>query len=313
MKIKLAFLLTLFLQQFVLGQTETYTINEASFSSNKYDEFSPVYYKNGIVFCSNHKYHLKNYSTTPDKRLVKIDYIDTTGKAKWRSARLLSRNLKTKLNDGPVTFNSRGDTIYYSRNLEVSSKLLKISNPRNKLGIFRAVLVRKKWRKISEFRFNSEWYNVTTPWLSPDGKRLFFASDKPGGFGGLDLYYCQWKGDYWDDPVNLGPIINTKGNEAYPFINLAGELFFSSDGHPGFGGMDIFFSRFSGTAWLTPVGLDAPVNSQYDDFGIITDTLMDEGYFSSNRNKSIDIFHFRTNFPQIFYTNIQRENQYCFM
>jgi len=312
-KIKLAFLLTLFLQQFVLGQTETYTINKASFSSNKYDEFSPVYYKNGIVFCSNHKYHLKNYSTTPDKRLVKIDYIDTTGKAKWRSARLLSRNLKTKLNDGPVTFNSRGDTIYYSRNLEVSSKLLKISNPRNKLGIFRAVLVRKKWRKISEFRFNSEWYNVTTPWLSPDGKRLFFASDKPGGFGGLDLYYCQWKGDYWNDPVNLGPIINTKGNEAYPFINPAGELFFSSDGHPGFGGMDIFFSRFSGTAWLIPVGLDAPINSQYDDFGIITDTLMNEGYFSSNRNKSIDIFHFRTNFPQIFYSSIQRENQYCFM
>ena len=153
---------------------------------------------------------------------------------------------------------------------------------------------------------------LSTPWLSPDGKRLYFASDKPGGYGGSDLYYCQWKGDYWDNPVNLGPEINTKGNEAYPFINPAGELFFSSDGHPGLGGKDIFFSRYADTAWLAPVRLDPPINSQYDDFGIITDSSMSEGYFSSKRSKSIDIYHFKTNFPQIFYVENQKSNQYCF-
>ncbi len=167
---------------------------------------------------------------------------------------------------------------------------LSFPSGRNKLGIFYAVLEGKKWTKIRELRFNNEWYNVTTPYLSPDGKRLYFASDKPEGYGGSDLYYCEWKNDYWSDPVNLGPVINTKGNESYPFVNPAGELLFSSDGHPGLGGKDIFFSRPKDNDWLPPVRLDPPVNSQYDDFGIITDSLMSEGYFSSKRNKSVDIF-----------------------
>src|SRR5450759_1872926 len=159
MKIKLAFLLTLFLQQFVLGQTETYTINKASFSSNKYDEFSPVYYKNGIVFCTNRNHSLSNHSTSQNKGLFKINFIDTTRKANWRRARLLSKYLKTKFNDGPVTFNAKCDTVYYSRNQKVEGKLRDLSSTRNKLGIFNAVLDGKKWIKIRELRFNNEWYN----------------------------------------------------------------------------------------------------------------------------------------------------------
>ena len=297
-----------------MGQIETYTVTLSKFSSRKYDEFSPVYYKNGIVFCTNRSPNLfLNYSSSQNKRQFKIYYIDTTRKVNSRRAGLFSKNLKTKLNDGPVTFNSRGDTIYYSRNLDLTNKLSKISSPRNKLGIFSAVLVDGKWTKIREFRYNNEMYNITSPCLSPDGKRLFFASDKPGGFGGSDLYYCKWQDSYWGEPVNLGPVINTTGNESYPFINASGDLFFSSDGHPGLGGKDIFFSHFSDTSWLAPVHLDPPVNSKFDDFGIVTDTLFNEGFFSSNRKKSIDIYHFKTNYPQIFYGRIQRENQYCFI
>ena len=296
----------------ILGQPETYTVKKASFSSDKYDEFSPVYYKNGIVFSSNRNLGLSNHSNSQNKGLFKIYYVDTTGKADWESTRLFSKNLTTILNDGPVTFNKSGDTIYFSRNQDVSGKLSDISSPRNKLGIFSAVLTGGQWAKVRELRINNEWYNVTTPCLSPDGKRLYFASDKPGGFGGSDLYYCEWKNDYWNDPVNLGPSINTKGNEAYPFINRSDELFFSSDGHPGLGGKDIFFSRYSDTTWLAPVHLDAPINSQFDDFALIADSVMSEGYFSSKRDKSIDIYHFKTNFHQLSYCENQRINQYCF-
>jgi outer membrane protein OmpA-like peptidoglycan-associated protein len=306
-------ILVAFFAQIIWGQSETYTIKKASFSSDKFDEFSPVFYKNGIVFSSNRNLGLSYHSTSQNKGLFKIYYIDTTGKADWGNAKLFSKNLTTILNDGPVTFNRSRDTIYFSRNQDISGKLSDISGPRNKLGIFSAVLISGQWTKVRELRINNEWYNVTTPCLSPDGKRLFFASDKPGGFGGSDLYYSQWKNNRWEDPVNLGPVINTKGNESYPFINSSGELFFSSDGHPGHGGKDIFFSLFSDSTWLTPVCLDAPINSKFDDFGIVTDTLMTEGYFSSNRDKSIDIYHFKTNSPQILYSNIQRENQYCFM
>jgi len=296
----------------VSGQTETYTVRKTAFSSDKFDEFSPVFYKNGLVFCSNKNLGLSNHTTSQNKGLFKICYIDTTVKVDHESAKLFSKNLASVLNDGPVTFNSTGDTIYYSRNQDVTSKLSDISSPRNKLGIFTASLVNGQWTKIRDLRINNEWYNITTPCLSPDGKKLYFASDKPGGFGGSDLYYSIWKGDRWEDPVNLGPAINTSGNESYPFVNSSGELFFSSDGHAGNGGKDIFIAQYSDSTWSTPICLDPPVNSKADDFGFVTDALMNEGYFSSNRDKSVDIYHFRTKFPQVFYDKPQKENAYCF-
>jgi outer membrane protein OmpA-like peptidoglycan-associated protein len=297
----------------MLGQNATYNVTLAPFSSQKYDEFSPVYYGTGIVFCSNRKTSLLvNRSDSLNRGMFKINYVDTTGRKEWRKPRLFSKDLKTPFNDGPATFNKTRDTVYFSRNLIVEGRLNELTGPKNRLGIFYAVRDGDRWVRIRDMRMNNEWYNVSTPWLSPDGKRLYFASDQPDGYGGSDLYYSQWKKDYWDDPVNLGPVINTPGNESYPFVNNAGELFFSSDGHKGHGGKDIFFSRFADSIWLTPVPLDAPVNSVNDDFGIITDAMMETGYFSSEENNSIDIYQFTTNYPQIFYCKEQRINQSYF-
>jgi len=307
------FLSTFFIAGHILAQQPTYTVQKASFCSDKYDEYCPVYYKSGIVFSSNRgSGSFVNYSSSLGQRTFDIFFVDTTTNSSHRKAKIFSKTLKTPLNDGPVTFNSSGDTIYFTRNLQVEGTFANLSNPRNKLGIFSAIREEKKWIKIREMRFNNEWYNATTPCLSPDETKLYFASDKSGGYGGSDLYYCQWKGDYWGDPANLGPVINTEGNEAYPFINQAGDIFFASDGHPGMGGKDIFFSRFADSVWLKPVQLDAPVNSQYDDFGFITDSVMNSGYFSSNREKSTDIYSFKTIVPQLFYSNLQRETKYCF-
>jgi outer membrane protein OmpA-like peptidoglycan-associated protein len=299
--------------QIILGQSENYIVKKAPFNSAKYDEFSPVFYKKEIVFTSNEITGLSSHSTSENKGLFKIYYVDTTSKSDWEKPKLFSKNLTTVLNDGPVTFNKAGDTIYFSRNQDISSKLGDISGPRNKLGIFSAVMIDGQWSKIRALRLNNEWYNITTPWLSPDGKQLFFASDKPGGLGGSDLYYSVWKADRWEDPVNLGPTINTPGNESYPYINSSGNLFFSSDGRKGLGGKDIYFSLFTDSVYQEPVRLNPPLNSKFDDFGIITDPLMNEGYFSSNRDKSVDIYHFRTIVPQVLYNSIQKENQYCFL
>jgi outer membrane protein OmpA-like peptidoglycan-associated protein len=242
----------------------------------------------------------------------KITYIDARGDMNWNNAVLFSRDLQTPLNDGPVTFSKNGDTIYFSGNLEVPKQLSDVKNPKTKLGIFYSVQTEKGWREPVELRINSGWYNVTTPWISPDGQKLYFSSDKDGGFGGSDLYFCQRKNEYWDNPVNLGPEINTKGNEAFPYVTEGGDLFFSSDGHPGLGKKDIFFSRFEEGNWLKPVPLDSPVNSPADDFGFIADSIFGEGYFSSDRDQSVDIYHFKTNYPQIFYADQQKANQYCF-
>lgn len=293
----------------VLGQSETYTVDVTGFSTRKNDEFSPVYFKDGLVFCSNRNWNLfRNYMTSEEKGLLKISSVDmVTGKVK-----LFSKSLSTKYNDGPASFSKNYDTIYFSRNLKVDGAFDESSGPRNKLGIFTAVLEKDDWVKVMDLRFNNEYFNITTPFISPDGKKLFFASDNPSGAGGTDLYYCNWKGDYWDDPVNMGPEINTAGNESYPMASGDGGLFFSSDGHPGLGGKDIFYSRQKNSKWLAPVRLDAPINSESDDFGFICDSVMSKGYFSSQRGSSVDIYEFRTNIHQLFYCDNQRTNQYCF-
>jgi len=295
------------------GQSDTYVVTRTTFSSDRYDEFSPAYYNNGLVFCTNRNPNqIKKYTDSQNRGFLKIFYIDTTTNVNWVDAKLFSKKLTSNLNDGPATFSANGVTVYFSRNIITDGKMREISSPKNTLGIFYSTFDGSDWKEPHEFRFNNDWHNITTPCLSPDGMKLFFSSDMEGGYGGSDIYFCLKKNDYWGDAVNLGPAINTPGNEAYPFCIGGGELLFSSDGHPGLGGKDVFFSCLVDSVWLGPVHIDSPINSKYDDFGMVTDPLMRGGYFSSNRNGTFDIFKFTTIHPQIFYCPPQRLNQYCF-
>ncbi len=308
MKIKTTiFLLTaILLAGATAAQQQPYTITRAPFSTDNFDEFAPAYYKNGLLFCSDRGQAVSSQG----KRVIKMFYVDTT--LNKSSVKPFSKNLQTKLNDGPATFNRRSDTIYFSRNLIVDGNFKLLSTFRNKLGLFYSAAEGKDWARAHEMRFNTEWFNITMPCLAQDGKRLYFASDKPDGFGGMDIYYSQLKNGYWEDPVNLGPLVNTKGNETYPFINETGELFFSSDGLKGLGGKDIFVTKQHGNEWFPPVRLEAPLNSEFDDFGIITNAIMNAGYFSSNRGKTIDIYSFRSDLMQVWFSEPQKENRYCF-
>jgi len=300
-------ILVLYLVQIAaLGQQSPYNITKTSFSTDNFDEFSPVFYMNGLVFCSDRGQAVNSQG----QAVVKMFYADTAFANK--KMKLFSKDLKSKLNDGPASFNRAGDTVYFSRNLVVDGNLRMLSTYRNKLGIFYAVFDGKEWGRVRELRFNTEWFNITMPCLAHDGKRLYFASDKPDGIGGLDIYYSNWRNGYWEDPVNLGPDVNTEGNETYPFITETGELFFASDGRAGLGGKDIFVTKQKTGGWHTPVRLAAPVNSEYDDFGIVTTADVKEGYFSSARDKSVDIFHFTSDMPQVWFAEAQKENLYCF-
>ena len=288
------------------GQQSPYNISKTTFSTDTYDEFAPVFYRSGLVFCSDRGQAVNSQG----KAVVKLFYADTAIANK--KIKPFSKDLKSKLNDGPATFNRAGDTIYYSRNLVVEGNFKLLSTYRNKLGLFYAVSDPKGWGRVRELRFNTEWFNITMPCLSHDGKRLYFASDKPDGLGGLDIYYSTWKNGYWEDPVNLGPDVNTGGNETYPFISETGELFFASDGREGLGGKDLYVTKQKERGWHTPVRLAAPMNSEFDDFGIVTTADVKEGYFSSDRGKSVDIYHFTSDMPQVWFAEAQKENLYCF-
>lgn len=315
MNFKLAIILafSIFFNVSLYSQSDTYVVTRTTFSSDRYDEFSPSYYNNGLVFCTNRNPNqIKKYTDSQNKGFFKIFYIDTTANVNWVDAKLFSKRLTSKLNDGPATFSANGVTVYFSRNIIADGKVSEISSQRNTLGIFYSTFDGLSWRDPREFRFNNEWHNITTPCLSPDGMKLFFSSDMAGGFGGSDIYYCKWEKDYWSNPINLGPVINTSGNEAYPFFTSNQMLFFSSDGHPGLGGKDIFVSKFADSLWFAPVHLDQPVNSEYNDFGLITDPVVRNGYFSSDRGGTLDIYSFTTIFPQMFFCEQQRKNIFCY-
>jgi outer membrane protein OmpA-like peptidoglycan-associated protein len=294
------------------AQTENYFVRKAPFSSSKFDEFSPVYYQGRVVYCSNRSTGVySGYSTTRKTAFFKMYSADTTSGAAANYNIPVPGEVNSNLNNGPATFNKSGDTIYFSRNLIVEGSYKDVTGKNNKLGLFVAVLKDGKWTGVTEMRFNDNSWNVTTPALSPDSHRLYFASDRPEGHGGSDLYYSEWKNGFWDNPVNLGEVINTPGNEAYPFVNGNGELFFSSDGLPGKGGKDIFFTKQVDSMWITPVNLKSPVNTKYNDFGFIADDIMSKGYFSSDRSNQLDIYSFKTIFPQFLYCEEQQQQNFC--
>ncbi len=149
-----------------------------------------------------------------------------------------------------------------------------------------------------------EGYVVTHPCFSPDGKRLYFASDIPGGQGGSDLYYSDVVGDSWSAPVNLGTNVNTPGNEMFPQFSHDGKfLYFASDGHAGYGNLDIFRSTATSGGWSSPQNMKSPVNSIGNDFGLIFGEDGYSGYFVSNRYGTSkggnDIYTFQLPLPAV--------------
>jgi len=160
--------------------------------------------------------------------------------------------------------------------------------------LFSARFEKSKWREIEMLSINSSQYSFGHPALSPDGENLYFVSDMEGGFGGKDIYVSKNENGSWSEPVNLGPEVNTAGNEAFPFMYKDSLFFFSSDGHPGYGGLDLHYSLIEDGKIMTVMHLDSSINSSADDFGLFLNHGQKTGYFSSNRNadQKDDIYGF---------------------
>jgi len=305
-------LITLFTKAELHAQSQRFMVKPAPFSSRINDEFSPVFYKGGIVFCSNRSDNSLVSYKDEQNRLFKIFYVMKKGSTGWDQPKILAKEITTAFNDGPVTFNENGNIMYYSRNNSIENSLRNISDTSNKLGIYSAELINGIWINIKPFTFNILLYSFCTPALTPDGERIYFSSDMPGGIGGMDLYYCDRRNNEWDKPVNLGPVINTAKNESFPFACKYGKLFFASDGHNGFGGKDLFYTQEINGEWITPVHLDSAINSAADDFGLVTDSTFENGYFSTNRRKTDDIFSFSSAPVEFMNCDTIKEKNYCF-
>jgi outer membrane protein OmpA-like peptidoglycan-associated protein len=276
------------------NHTEVQLINETKINTSKL-EFSPAFYQNGIVFVStvDPKKRKKNKRIKEENEALDLwindNYMTLYFAAKSTSDSLetpvvFSSNLSTKFHEGPVTFDRNEEKIFFSRNQYLRGKKRTDKKGILKMNIYSAIKINDQWVEEKEMPWNTQEYEEVHPSLSADGQRLYFASNRPGGFGGMDLYYSDFQSGSWSDPVNLGATINTPGNEIFPFVHPDGRLYFASDGWGGLGGLDIFHTLLTiENKWQKVQNMGTPFNSSKDDFGFILNKENTVGYLSSAR------------------------------
>ena len=225
----------------------------------------------------------------------------------------LSANVNGKYHDGPVFYSPWDQTIYITRNNIKKNKAVIDKKGTVNTKIYRSKFTNGDWTPVEELSFNNDAYSNAHACVSSDGQAMFFSSNRDGGFGGMDLYVSRKVGDAWGEPVNLGPNVNTEGNEMFPFLSSIGTLYFASDGHAGLGGLDIFFSEEYNGTYLSPLNMGAPINGNSDDFSLLYDDAADRGYFCSNRagrgNDDIFFFQFKTLQQMVLAGNIFSDNK----
>lgn len=258
-------------------------------------EFSPMFFQNGIVFLSS-----RNKQGPLDEELgetffdVYFSELDPNGMP--LKPRPFSVEINSQVHEGPLSFNQKGTHVYFTRSA-ASPRMSKSNGKiRTYLQIFEANKGEFDWENVHPMPFNGN-YSCMHPSLSIDGTKLFFTSTMPGGYGGTDIYFVEKQEDKWSKPVNMGPEINTEKNEAFPFFHESGILFFTSDGHAGYGGIDLFKIDLSGQTWGKIINIGKPFNSEKDDLGFVINAQGSRGYFSSNRDGGSgkdDVYFFET-------------------
>ncbi len=287
-------------------RNKNYNSQRLPFNTDQYNEFAPAMYQNGVVFCSDReKGEFIRYFTPDNKPVYDLFFIEKIQDG-WGDVKVFAEHLDFPIHKGALTFSKDNTTMYYTRNIYTNRK-----DKKNKLGIFIAEKNNEQWIETRPFKYNQDTFNVQSPALNSDGSMLFFVSDMPGGFGGKDIYVCRKNGAEWMEPRNLGKIINTDGDEVYPFISESGRIYFTSDKHDKIGRFDIFFSDKINEQWRKPVKLPLPFNSFADDFGYVSNRNNEMGYFSSNREGSDDIYYFTVPFPEFENCDSVREEDYC--
>ena len=258
--------------------------------------FGQVNYGDGVVFAADKKVIIDSKKDPwTGKSFYELYYKPKDASGNYLEAQPLSGDINGKYHEGPAVFTKEGDIVFFTRSNYFKNKLFKSSLNENNLKLFSARLVEGEWKQLEELPFNSDEYSVGHPALSPDEATLYFISDMPGGFGGTDIYKSEFDGKKWGKPENLGIVINTPGDEMFPFFSGDGKLYFSSDVHFNMGGLDIFCSTYDKEKkqWLPIETLSYPLNSSHDDFAYVQTAGAKSGYITSNRHSPDEIYEFK--------------------
>ncbi|WP_225307145.1 OmpA family protein [Adhaeribacter soli] len=297
-----------------LKNPKSIELKKESINSGNSD-FGTVFYKNGIVFSSDRENPKKGAQQEVyawnGRPYLQLYYVEKGKDKNWGQPVAMPEELNTTYHNASPTFSKDGNTVFFTRVNKEQFRQRKantdptswIEHPKkndlvSRLEIYSSEFKNGKWTKPKAFAYNkAREYSVGHPALSPDGQVLYFASDMPGGLGETDLYYClKMRDGSWGKPVNCGATVNTAGREAFPAVAADGTLYFSSDGHVGMGGLDLFSAKGEKENWKEVANLQAPLNSGNDDFGIIFEPNGENGYLSSNRdseNGTDNIYSFK--------------------
>jgi outer membrane protein OmpA-like peptidoglycan-associated protein len=269
-------------------------------------DFSAVPYGKGILFTSDRdrEFGVVHYDKDTRKQLLNLFYSERKDSFRFSSPTCLSPASDAPAHIGPACCGAGGKTLYYTSSA---------AKKKGGLRILSAHLENGKWVPSSSIRLPDTTLQIAQPAISPDGNTLYFVSDMKGGYGGTDLYRSIRKENSWSAPENLGPDINTNGNESFPFIDSQGHLFFSSDGRVGMGKLDIYRVSNKGRGRYNVENMGYPINSSEDDFGYSCDSSQNAGFFSSNRvGKKDELYGFYAVRPPFCKCDTVKDKIYCF-
>lgn len=260
------------------GKTdEKITVEPLNSINTPYSEIAACRFDNGIIFSSNQEGTIIKKKTGP-QHLPSYDLYFAKDSLNPNGSAEFSGLLNTGDHESCASFTSDYKTIFYTRSIDETS-----GGGRNTLKLYSAHRDNNSWKDLQVFRFNDTTHSYAHATVEASEELFFFASDKAGGYGGTDLYVCFNIENKWTDPVNLGPGINSRYNEMYPFFSRDGSLYFSSDRPEGLGGYDVYKANENEDGDYELVGnVGAPINSAFDEFSFFLSEY-GYGYFSSNR------------------------------
>jgi len=266
--------------------------------NTEYSEFAPVMYKDSLIFSSSRPGASKELYEWNEQPFLSLFVAKKGENGVIENPKLFSKQIKSKFHDAAIAFSPNSNVIFFTTSNTKKSKLILDTDRNNQFMLYKATMEDGKITNQKELFFDSKEYSVGHPNVSPDGKYLFFASDMPNGYGEADIYYSEiYEDGMLSEPKNAGPNINTSGNDFFPFLATDGTFYFSSNGHVGFGGLDVYASVFNkeNQSFSEVKNIGKVANTNYDDFSIIFNQDNTAGYLASNRPNGKgddDIYHF---------------------
>lgn len=270
------------------------------------EDFAPSYYGNQVIFTSSSRSNPFVYREDHKGNAYLDLYIaEVDSNNQLMNKKIFDRKINRKFQEGTIAFNKNKDVMVYTS----SNYAQKRKDPKTQLQLNLMKKENGKWINAQAVNFNSTDYSVAHPTLSSNGKWIYFASNMPGGFGGVDLYVAEIKENgSFGQPINLGDQVNSAQDETFPYIHEDGILFFSSNRDGGLGGIDIYAAGIRPDNSIKKVmNAGSTFNSAQDDFGLILDENQHFGFLSSNRingQGGDDIYSVEIKTPFFFGTTI---------